>query len=161
MFSHYVDAVSSVLIPHGVIQERVKRMARNILEDVLQERETKLASANICLTDMEQQDTINDLIIEEKGSFAGLMDLVSDGDDDVKIIEDDDVKIIEDNQNPSKIIEHFNYAMESIGVDQSAGDLSSYSIELSDLLADHDTQDHLTKELPGTSESSNDKKYIF
>ena len=34
--SHYVDAVSSVLIPHGVIQERVKKMARNILEDVLQ-----------------------------------------------------------------------------------------------------------------------------
>ena len=35
-FSHYVDAVSSVLIPQGVIEERVKKMARNILEDVLQ-----------------------------------------------------------------------------------------------------------------------------
>ena len=40
-FSHYVEAVSSVLIPQGLIQERVKKMARNILEDVLQVRRKK------------------------------------------------------------------------------------------------------------------------
>jgi len=45
---HYQEAVSSVLIPHGVIQERIKKIARNILKDVLQEKDLKPDTTNIC-----------------------------------------------------------------------------------------------------------------
>ena len=34
---HYMDSISGVLIPHGLIQERVKKIARDILKDVLDE----------------------------------------------------------------------------------------------------------------------------
>lgn len=118
--SHYVDAVSSVLIPQGVIEERVKKMARNILEDVLQERAARLATANICLTDIEEKDTIQDLMVEEKESFAGLMALV-DNEKDVGM------------SGPVNIIDIFNEAMET-GDEEARSDLSSYGIELSELL---------------------------
>jgi len=122
--SHYVEAVSSVLIPQGLIQERVKKMARNILEDVLQERAAKLATANICLTAIEEQDTIQDLMIEEKESFAGLLALVGNDDDDVGM----------SRSSPStNVIDIFNEAMET-GDEEARSNLSSYGIELSELL---------------------------
>ena len=121
-------------------------MARNILEDVLQvsrkkrmktmslshftesnlvkpwqERAARLATANICLTDIEEQDTIQDLIIEEKESFAGLMDLVGN---------DEDVGM---SSSPANVIDIFNEAMET-GDEEARSNLSSYGIELSELL---------------------------
>merc|ERR1711915_655376 len=49
---HYDDSISSVLIPHGVIQERIKKIARDILKDVLKENEAKEdPTENICLND--------------------------------------------------------------------------------------------------------------
>ena len=130
--SHYVDAVSSVLIPHGVIQERVKKMARNILEDVLQERATKLAATNICLTQEEQQGAVRDIVIEEKCSFAGLMDLVSD--------DEDFLADCEMAGSPEGIIQNFNDATSADGDQQTRSDLRSYGLELADILASQ--EDH-------------------
>ena len=118
-------------------------MARNILEDVLQvirkkriktmslshfteskplqERAARLATANICLTAIEEQDTIQDLMIEEKESFAGLMALVGN---------DEDVGM---SSSPANVIDIFNEAMET-GDEEARSNLSSYGIELSELL---------------------------
>ena len=86
-----------------------------------QERAARLATANICLTDIEEQDTIQDLMIEEKESFAGLMDLVGN---------DEDVGM---SSSPANVIDIFNEAMET-GDEEARSNLSSYGIELSELL---------------------------
>ena len=116
--------MTSVLIPHGVIQERVKKMARNILKDVMQEKASKLATTNICLTDTEERETIRDLVIEERNSFAGLMALVSDEEEQVP----------EKEEAPGNIIESFNELMEVEELGDGS-DMSSYGLALSDLLS--------------------------
>ena len=116
--------MTSVLIPHGVIQERVKKMARNILKDVMQEKASKLATTNICLTETEERETIRDLVIEEKNSFAGLMALVSDEEEQEP----------EKEETPGNILENFHEMMEveELG---NGSDMSNYNLALSDLLS--------------------------
>ena len=89
-------------------------------QETPKERAARLATANICLTDIEEKDTIQDLMVEEKESFAGLMALV-DNEKDVGM------------SGPVNIIDIFNEAMET-GDEEARGDLSSYGIELSELL---------------------------
>ena len=116
--------MTSVLIPHGVIQERVKKMARNILKDVMQEKASKLATTNICLTETEERETIRDLVIEEKNSFAGLMALVSDEEEQEP----------EKEETPGNILENF-YEMMEVEELGNGSDMSNYSLALSDLLS--------------------------
>ena len=71
--SHYSDSISSVLIPHGLIQERLKKMARDILKDILDENaEAVDPTRNICLdaeglilTKEEEEKTILDLLSDD------------------------------------------------------------------------------------------------
>ena len=34
---HYMESVTTVLIPHGIIQERIRKIARDILGDILED----------------------------------------------------------------------------------------------------------------------------
>ena len=83
---HYVDSVSGVLIPHGMIQERVRKMAKDILKDILDETTvTEEPTANICLdaesltlTREQEMITIMDLLSDEKDTFDDLINISSE-----------------------------------------------------------------------------------
>ena len=63
--AHYLESIASVLIPHGVIQERIKKIARDILIDVLEEDETQIdPTENICSDDSVAGTSV-DLMIDK------------------------------------------------------------------------------------------------
>ena len=83
---HYLESITGVLIPHGLIQERVRKMAKDILKDILDE--TSLSedpTANICLdaesltlTKEQEMITIMDLLSDEKDTFDDLINISSE-----------------------------------------------------------------------------------
>ena len=83
---HYLDSVTGVLIPHGLIQERVRKMAKDILKDILDETtDTDDPTANICLdaeslplTREQEMITIMDLLSDEKDTFDDLINISSE-----------------------------------------------------------------------------------
>ena len=83
---HYLDSVTGVLIPHGLIQERVRKMAKDILMDILDEKTiTDDPTANICLdaesltlTREQEMITIMDLLSDEKDNFDDLINISSE-----------------------------------------------------------------------------------
>ena len=83
---HYLDSVTGVLIPHGLIQERVRKMAKDILKDILDETTvTDDPTANICLdaesltlTREQEMITIMDLLSDEKDTFDDLINISSE-----------------------------------------------------------------------------------
>ena len=85
---HYLDSVTGVLIPHGLIQERIRKMAKDILKDILDETKTRATedpTANICLdaeksltlTKEQEMITIMDLICDDKDTFDDLINISS------------------------------------------------------------------------------------
>lgn len=83
---HYLDSVTGVLIPHGLIQERIRKMAKDILKDILDETgATEDPTANICLdaeksltlTKEQEMITIMDLICDDKDTFDDLINISS------------------------------------------------------------------------------------
>ena len=81
---HYMDSISGVLIPHGLIQERVKKIARDILKDVLDEnyacaedpsKNICLDAENLTLTKEQEEFTILDLLSEDQNCFDDLLDI--------------------------------------------------------------------------------------
>ena len=84
---HYLDSVTGVLIPHGLIQERIRKMAKDILKDILDETTvTEDPTANICLdaesltlTKEQEMITIMDLLSDEKDTFDDLINISSSG----------------------------------------------------------------------------------
>ena len=81
--SHYEDSIDGVLIPNGLIHDRIKKMARDILKDVLDEDANSIdPTKNICLdaesltlTKEEEEKTILDLLSDEKESFDDLINI--------------------------------------------------------------------------------------
>ena len=75
--AHYYHSISEVLIPYGIIQDRVRKIARNILKTILEEEDSAEDSTrNICLdaeslilTKEEEEVTILDLMTDEKNNF--------------------------------------------------------------------------------------------
>jgi len=138
---HYMDSISSVLIPHGVIQERIKKIARDILQDVLKENE----SANICLNDgnsiltnQEETETIMDLINDEKNTFTDLMKMA--GDDDYPMVSSNDNQKSKGNNWISPYPDEIEFIDSFSPTDPLAtsADFSSYNLDLHSILDDHE-----------------------
>ena len=77
---HYYHTISEVLIPYGLIQDRVRKIAGEILKTVLEENDMEEdPTRNICLdaeslelTKEEEEVTILDLITDDKNNFEDL-----------------------------------------------------------------------------------------
>ena len=76
---HYYHAISEVLIPYGLIQDRLKKIAKDIMKTVQEESYTEDPTRNICLdaeslvlTREEEEVTILDLIADDKNDFDDL-----------------------------------------------------------------------------------------
>ena len=93
---HYMDSISGVLIPHGLIQERVKKIARDILKDVLDEnyecaedpsKNICLDAENLTLTKEQEEITILDLLNDDKDCFDDLLDISESSFEESKVPE--------------------------------------------------------------------------
>ena len=81
--AHYYHSISEVLIPYGIIQDRVRKIARNILKTILEEEDSEddptrnicLDAESLILTKEEEEVTILDLMTDEKNDFEDLGDL--------------------------------------------------------------------------------------
>lgn len=127
--SHYIDTVSTVLIPHGIIQERIKKMARNILKDVLQEKEQKPDPTNICSS--------AEVLAGGDTTFSDLIALAEEDNVDSKQEFSQDVlsPFSHDVSSPISCIDTFNSAldMELLGPEGKV-DIDSYSLDLNTIL---------------------------
>eukprot|EP00092_Neocalanus_flemingeri_P036442 GFUD01039680.1.p1 GENE.GFUD01039680.1~~GFUD01039680.1.p1 ORF type:complete len:402 (+),score=72.21 GFUD01039680.1:73-1278(+) len=144
--NHYMDSISSVLIPHGVIQERIKKIARDILKDVLKENEkTNDPTANICLNDslftnQEETEAIMDLVNDEKSTFTDLMNMAADD-----VYDNLSTNYLQKSKDtwkspyPDEIqyIDSFSPGMEMDPL-ASSSDFSSYNLDLHSILDDHE-----------------------
>jgi len=138
---HYQEAVASVLIPHGVIQERIKKIARNILKDVLQEKELKPDTTNIAST--EEAAVLQVLA----GGDTTLTDLIAIAEEDVKMNEASNhnersmqIQYYQDHFKPSNPIDTFNSALNMDFLDGTGTvDFDSYSLDLNSILQSNDS----------------------
>ena len=81
--AHYYSSISEVLIPYGIIQDRVRKIAGNILKTILEEEDSEddptrnicLDAESLILTKEEEEVTILDLMTDEKNDFEDLGDL--------------------------------------------------------------------------------------
>lgn len=145
--SHYMDSISSVLIPHGIIQERIKKIARDILKDVLKENEAvRDPTENICLDDnnsiftkQEETETILDLINDEKNTFTDLMKMA--GDEDYPQLSNNCFKKSKGNwQTPyPDEIQYLDSYSPGMDIDPLATSSDfSYNLDLHSILDDHE-----------------------
>ena len=141
---HYLESIASVLIPHGVIQERIKKIARDILKDVLKENEAVIdPTENICLDDnsailskQEETETILDLVNDETDSYK---DIIEDARDGNQVLELDPLAITSDfsyNLDLHSILDDYEYPrlqLERASIFSSVGKVSDSPV-FSDML---------------------------